>query len=76
MNRKIMVIIIVVIAGVSIYLSFSVRGIQDHIRVLTNDNAELRDENAELQDGLTTIPFVQIGRNFLDGLNKTTGKIS
>ncbi len=35
----------------------------------------LKNENAELQDGLNTLPFTQIGRDHLDGLNKTTGKI-
>jgi hypothetical protein len=63
MNRKIMAMM-VVIAGVNLSLSFSFMGLQDQI-----------NENAELQDGLISLPFVQVGRNFLDGLNKTTSKI-
>ena len=35
----------------------------------------LKKENAELQDGLNTLLFTQIGRDVYDGLNKTTGKI-
>ena len=67
-NRKISVIVIIIIAVFIIRLSFSFMGLQDQISVLTN-------ENAELQDGLTSLPFVQVGRNFLDGLDKTPGKI-
>ena len=67
MNRKIMVIMIIIIAGF-IMSSFSFMGLQEQISILKN-------ENTELQDGLTTLPFVQIGRDYLDGLNKTTGKI-
>ena len=71
MNRKIMVIMIIIIAGFIISYS-SVIVLQDQISVLKN-------ENAELQDSLNALPFIQpfiqIGRDYLDGLNKTTGKI-
>lgn len=57
----------------------SLRDLQEQISVLQNDNAQLRNESAELQDCLNALPFIQpfiqIGRDYLDGLNKTTGKI-
>jgi hypothetical protein len=72
---------IIIIAGFIISYS-SVIILQDQISVLknenaklTNENTELKDESAELQDGLNAFPFIQIGRDYLDGLNKTTGKI-
>jgi len=67
-NRKISVIMLIIIAWFILRLSFSFMGLQEQISILKN-------ENAELQDGLNTLPFVQIGRDYLDGLNKMTGKI-
>ncbi len=67
-NRKISVVMIIIIAWFILRLSFSFMDLQRQISILTN-------ENAELQDGLNTLPFTQIGRDHLDGLNKTTGKI-
>ena len=78
MNRKMIVVLIIIIAGF-IISSSSFMGLQDQISVLQNENAELKTENAELQDTLNALPFIQpfiqIGRDYLDGLNKTTGKI-
>ena len=59
---------LIIIAWFILRLSFSFMELQNQISILEN-------ENAELQDGLNTIPFTQIGRDYLDGLNKTTGKI-
>ena len=68
---------IIIIAGFIISSSFM--GLQDQISVLQNENAELKTENAELQDTLNALPFIQpfiqISRDYLDDLNKTTGKI-
>ena len=78
MNRKIVVILTIIIAGFIISLSYTFMVLQD-LHILRNDNAQLRNENAELQDCLNALPiikpFIQIGRDYLDGLNKTTGKI-
>jgi DNA-binding transcriptional ArsR family regulator len=79
-NRKIVTVslVLILIAGVLISSS-SFRSLQDQISVLTNENAELNNENAELQECLNTLPviqpFIQIGRDYLDGLGMTTGKI-
>ena len=84
-NRKISVIIIIIIAGFIISYS-SVIILQDQISVLknengklTNENTGLKEESAELQDSLNALPFIQpfiqIGRDVFDGVNKTTGKI-
>ena len=59
---------IIIIAWFILRLSFSFMGLQRQISILKN-------ENAELQDGLNTLPFTQIGRDVYDGLNKPTGKI-
>ena len=66
-NRKISVIIII-IAWFILRWGFSFAGLQEQI-------SSLQNENAELQDGLNTLPFTRIGRDYLDDLNKTTGKI-
>jgi DNA-binding transcriptional ArsR family regulator len=79
-NRKIVTVslLLILIAGFLISSS-SFRGLQDQISVLQNDNAQLRNDNAELQDCINTLPFIQpfiqIGRDYLDGLDKPTGKI-
>jgi hypothetical protein len=78
MNRKISVLMIIIIAGFIISFS-SVIGLQNQIIILTNENARLKNDDAELQDSLNALPFIQpfiqIGRDYLDGLDKTTGKI-
>jgi hypothetical protein len=68
MERKISIIVTIILAGVILCLHSSFRGLHDQIRVLTN-------ENDELQSGLNTLPFIHVGREYLDGLNKTTGRI-
>lgn len=79
-NRKIVTVslLLIIIAGF-IISSSSLRNLQDQISVLKNENAELKNDDSELQDSLNTLPFIQpfiqIGRDYYDGLNKTTGKI-
>ena len=72
---------LIIFAGVIISYSSAII-LQNQISVLknenvklTNENTGLKDESAELQDGLNTLPFIQIGRDYIDGLNKPTGKI-
>ncbi|MCW4037780.1 MAG: hypothetical protein NWF13_03485 [Candidatus Bathyarchaeota archaeon] len=78
-NRKMSVLMIIIFAGFIISLSSSAIGLQDQISVLTNENARLKNDDAELQDSLSTLPFIQpfiqIGRDYYDDLNMTTGRI-
>ena len=79
-NRKIVAVslLLIIIAGFLISSS-SFKGLQDQISVLQNENAELRNENTELRDCLNALPFIQpfiqIGRDYLDGLGMTAGKL-
>jgi hypothetical protein len=69
---------IIIIVGFIISFS-SVIGLQEQLSILKNENARLKNDDSELQDSLNTLPFIQpfiqIGRDYYDGLNKTTGKI-
>ena len=71
MHRKIVVILTIIIAGLIISLSSTFTVLHD----LQDQISFLQNENAELQDSLNTVPFVHVGREYLDGLHKTTGKI-
>ncbi len=75
MERKISIIVTIILAGVILCLHSSFRGLHDQIRVLTNENDELTNENEDLQSSLNTLPFIHVGREYLDGLGKKPGKI-
>lgn len=68
MDRKMIVILIILIAGVMMSLHSSFMGLHEQMSMLTN-------ENEDLQNSLNTLPFIQVGRDYLDGLDKTSGKI-
>jgi hypothetical protein len=74
MHRKTTVLLTIVITGLVLSLGYNVVMLRD-LQDLQNQLSVLQNENAELQDSLNTFPFVQEGREYLDGLNKTTGKI-
>jgi hypothetical protein len=74
MHRKTTVLLTVVITGLVLSLGYNVVMLRD-LQDLQNQLGVLQNENTELQDSLNTFPFVQEGRAYLDGLNKTTGKI-
>ncbi len=68
MDRRSFIIVTLIVAGVTIHLYSSFMGLHEQMRVLTH-------ADAELQDGLNTLPFIHVGRAYLDVLNKTTGRI-
>jgi hypothetical protein len=68
MERKISVIVTILLAGVILCLHSSFRGLHDQIHMLSNTSEEL-------QNSLNTLPFIHVGRAYLDGVGKTPGKI-
>ena len=67
MNRN-YTILIVILVGIVVSLGFLSSYFQSQINTLEK-------ANTELQDSLNTLPSVQTGKNFLDNINYTTGKI-
>ena len=69
MNVKYFAIIVITfILGVGLGFGISYLMIQPQI-------SNLQSTNTEIQNGLESIPFIQIGKSFLDGINYTAGKV-
>jgi len=66
--KSLTIIIVAIILGISLGFSISCSILQPQI-----DN--LQSSNVELQNSLESIPFIQIGKNFLDDIGYTTGKV-
>jgi len=78
MQRKTTLLLTILIAGLILSLGYTVVMLRD-LQDLYDQISVLRDENAVLRECLAAFPgmqpVIQIGRDYLDGLHKTTGKV-
>jgi len=78
MHRKATVLLTIVIAGLILSLGYTIVMIRD-LHDLHDQISVLRDENRVLRECLTAFPsmqpVIQIGRDYLEGLGMTTGKL-